>query len=124
MTLVLTMYLRVWINDQFICQQIALPKQPSWFLVFGVNEEEINEICLTILKLYARKKPDAEKLDKEVEELKKVHSEAKLKAKGLLGNALSSNNTGFSPNSQPTSPKKSPSLDSKKENGSTALSPR
>lgn len=36
--------------------QIPLPTRPHWFLLFGTTEEEIQEICLTTLKLYTRKK--------------------------------------------------------------------
>uniref|UniRef100_G1QHX2 Cyclin L2 n=1 Tax=Nomascus leucogenys TaxID=61853 RepID=G1QHX2_NOMLE len=36
--------------------EIPLPNRPHWFLLFGATEEEIQEICLKILQLYARKK--------------------------------------------------------------------
>ena len=38
----------------FFSQQIALPNSPPWFAIFNVEENHIHEICLTILKLYAR----------------------------------------------------------------------
>ena len=36
--------------------QIVLPKSPPWFQIFGATEEEIQDICLSILRLYARPK--------------------------------------------------------------------
>lgn len=63
--------------------QIPLPNSPSWFAIFNVDEQNIQEICLTILKLYARPRPNYEKLEAKVNELKKAQMEAKNKAKGL-----------------------------------------
>lgn len=42
----------------FICfpSQIPLPSKPYWYLLFGASEDEIKEICVTTLRLYARKK--------------------------------------------------------------------
>lgn len=36
--------------------QIPLPNSPAWFSIFGVKEDEIQDICLSVLKLYARPK--------------------------------------------------------------------
>ena len=36
--------------------QVPLPNNPPWFNIFDVTEDEINDICLGILKLYARPK--------------------------------------------------------------------
>uniref|UniRef100_A0A2K5Z1J0 Cyclin L2 n=1 Tax=Mandrillus leucophaeus TaxID=9568 RepID=A0A2K5Z1J0_MANLE len=47
--------------------EIPLPNRPHWFLLFGATEEEIQEICLKILQLYARKKVDLTHLEGEVE---------------------------------------------------------
>ncbi|XP_050414374.1 cyclin-L1 isoform X1 [Patella vulgata] len=63
--------------------QIALPINPSWFGLFQVDEEEIQQICLTLLYLYSRKKPNYEELERVVDKAKKLQVEAKLKAKGL-----------------------------------------
>ncbi|CAL1266993.1 unnamed protein product [Larinioides sclopetarius] len=94
--------------------QIPLPNKPAWYLVFDVSEQDINDISMIILSLYTRKKPDPERLEKIVEELKANHMEAKLKAKGIV---LNNNQVTSSP-SQQTSPKngiKSPESDGKKE---------
>ncbi|XP_066412467.1 cyclin-L1 [Molothrus aeneus] len=87
--------------------QIPLPTRPHWFLLFGTTEEEIQEICLTTLKLYTRKKPNYEFLDKEVEKRKMALQEAKLKAKGLNPDGTPALSTlgGFSPASKPSSPR-------------------
>lgn len=39
---------------------MPLPSSPPWFELFDVEEEDIKEICLTILRLYARKKVNLE----------------------------------------------------------------
>ncbi|XP_005987362.1 cyclin-L1a [Latimeria chalumnae] len=87
--------------------QIPLPNRPHWFLLFGATEKEIQDICVTTLKLYTRKKPNYELLDKEVEKRKVALQEAKLKAKGLNpeGTPALSTLGGFSPASKPSSPR-------------------
>ncbi|XP_078523290.1 cyclin-L1 isoform X2 [Lissotriton helveticus] len=87
--------------------QIALPTRPHWFVLFGATEDEIQEVCITTLKLYTRKKPNYELLEKEVERRKAALQEAKLKAKGLNpdGTPALSNMGGFSPASKPSSPR-------------------
>uniref|UniRef100_A0A8C5I0Y6 Cyclin-L1 n=1 Tax=Gouania willdenowi TaxID=441366 RepID=A0A8C5I0Y6_GOUWI len=86
--------------------QMPLPSKPHWYLLFGVTEEEIKEICITTLKLYTRKKPNYEQLEKEVERRKVYIAEAKLKAKGLNPDGTPALSTlgGFSPASKPSSP--------------------
>uniref|UniRef100_A0A2K6SE68 Cyclin L2 n=1 Tax=Saimiri boliviensis boliviensis TaxID=39432 RepID=A0A2K6SE68_SAIBB len=64
--------------------EIPLPSRPHWFLLFGATEEEIKEICLKILQLYARKKVDLTHLEGEVEKRKHAIEEAKQQARGLL----------------------------------------
>ncbi|XP_055751034.1 cyclin-L1-like isoform X4 [Salvelinus fontinalis] len=86
--------------------QMPLPSRPHWYLLFGATEEEIKNICIKTLKLYTRKKPDYDRLEKEVEKRKMSMQEAKLKAKGLNpdGTPALSNLGGFSPGSKPCSP--------------------
>lgn len=85
--------------------QIALPNNPPWFAVFGVSEEDIQDTCRRVLSIYNRK-PDAEALEKKVEELKRAHLEAKLRAKLLSGTTTPTlgNGASFSPNSRTNSP--------------------
>ncbi|KAB0391425.1 hypothetical protein E2I00_019082 [Balaenoptera physalus] len=87
--------------------QIPLPTRPHWFLLFGTTEEEIQEICIETLRLYTRKKPNYELLEKEVEKRKVALQEAKLKAKGLNPDGTPALSTlgGFSPASKPSSPR-------------------
>uniref|UniRef100_A0A671LTH2 Cyclin-L1-like n=1 Tax=Sinocyclocheilus anshuiensis TaxID=1608454 RepID=A0A671LTH2_9TELE len=83
--------------------QLTLPSRPNWYLLFGATEEEIKDICLTTLKLYTRKKPNYELLEKEVDKRKVALQEAKLKAKGLNPDCTPALSTlgGFSPGSKP-----------------------
>ncbi|XP_054984405.1 cyclin-L1 [Sorex araneus] len=87
--------------------QIPLPTRPHWFLLFGTTEEEVQEICVETLRLYTRKKPNYELLEKEVEKRKVALQEAKLKAKGLNPDGTPALSTlgGFSPASKPSSPR-------------------
>uniref|UniRef100_A0A8D3BFM7 Cyclin-L1 n=1 Tax=Scophthalmus maximus TaxID=52904 RepID=A0A8D3BFM7_SCOMX len=86
--------------------QIPLPSRPQWYLLFGASEDEIKEICITTLKLYTRKKPNYDQMEKEVERRKVFLAEAKLKAKGLNPDGTPALSTlgGFSPASKPCSP--------------------
>ncbi|TKS81220.1 Cyclin-L1 [Collichthys lucidus] len=86
--------------------QIPLPSRPHWYLLFGATEDEVKEICITTLKLYTRKKPNYDHLEKEVERRKVFLAEAKLKAKGLNPDGTPALSTlgGFSPASKPCSP--------------------
>lgn len=52
-------------------QGIPLPSNPPWYGIFKVTEEQIIDICYRILHLYKRQKPNVEKLEGAVEELKK-----------------------------------------------------
>jgi hypothetical protein len=36
--------------------QIPLPNSPPWYFIFKVSKEEIDDICVHILRLYNRKK--------------------------------------------------------------------
>uniref|UniRef100_A0A672MJG8 Cyclin-L1-like n=1 Tax=Sinocyclocheilus grahami TaxID=75366 RepID=A0A672MJG8_SINGR len=91
--------------------QISLPSRPLWYLLFGATEEEIKDICVTTLKLYTRKKPNYELLEKEVDKRKVALQEAKLKAKGLNPDGTPALSTlgGFSPGSKPYRPQGSKS---------------
>ncbi|TNN72600.1 Cyclin-L1 [Liparis tanakae] len=86
--------------------QIPLPSKPNWYLLFGASEDEVKEVCVTTLKLYTRKKPNYDQMEKEVERRKMFLSEAKLKAKGLNPDGTPALSTlgGFSPASKPCSP--------------------
>ncbi|XP_059547555.1 cyclin-L2 isoform X2 [Myotis daubentonii] len=83
--------------------EIPLPNRPHWFLLFGATEEEIQEICLKTLQLYARKKVDLTHLESEVEKRKHAMDEAKAQARGLLPGSTPAldSTSGFSPAPKP-----------------------
>ncbi|XP_057655462.1 cyclin-L1 [Diorhabda carinulata] len=72
--------------------KLPLPKNPSWFSIFGATEEEIRDISIRIMKLYTRPKPNIESLEKKVEELCEKYKAARTKARGS-GNNTPNNNT-------------------------------
>lgn len=112
--------------------QIPLPSKPYWYLVFGATKEDIKEICISTMKLYSRKKPNREQLEKQVDKRKVALEEARLKARGQNPNgtpALSAIG-GFSPASKPSSPRevkveeKSPNSKLLKESENRQLFPK
>ncbi|KAH3825631.1 cyclin-L1-like [Dreissena polymorpha] len=87
--------------------QVPLPNSPPWFELFNVIEEEIRNICLTILRLYARQKPNPDALEKKVTAARAVQLEAKQKAKGLFSerdspNSISRNDSPKNVSPNPT----------------------
>ncbi|CAC5385116.1 CCNL [Mytilus coruscus] len=73
--------------------QIALPDRPSWYSIFNVREDDIQEICLTILRLYARQRPNVEELGAKVMEAKRIQMENKKKSKGMTSDYGTPNST-------------------------------
>ncbi|XP_023012640.1 cyclin-L2 [Leptinotarsa decemlineata] len=80
--------------------KLPLPKNPSWFSIFGATEEDIRDISVRILKLYNRPKANIESLEKKVEDLCEKYKSARAKARGS-GNDTP-NNTDSSPSQQKT----------------------
>jgi len=99
---------------------ISLPKQPAWFSLFKVTEPEIVDICQRILRLYKRPKPNADDLDKKVDELKKRYQDAKLKSKGIV----SGNNTPNSLHSPKNNNVEKPRSRSESRSRSSSRSPK
>lgn len=64
---------------------IPLPNNPSWYGIFKVSEDHIVDVCYRIMALYKRQKPNVEKLEEAVEELKTKYWESKNKAKAAAG---------------------------------------
>lgn len=60
-------------------QNIPLPANPGWFLIFRVSEDDMLDVCYRIMSLYKRAKPNAEALDSAVDALKKKYQEQKKK---------------------------------------------
>ncbi|XP_049780285.1 cyclin-L1 isoform X3 [Schistocerca nitens] len=88
---------------------IPLPKSPAWYSLFRVEEKDIQDVCMRILRLYARKKPNSEELERRVEELRKQYQEARLKARGTnstgTGGGAGSNSPGSPSRARHTSPR-------------------
>merc|ERR1712226_638428 len=57
--------------------KVPLPKNPSWFDVLGVEEDDIKDCCYRIMCLYDRKKPNHDDLERKVEELRRKMEENK-----------------------------------------------
>jgi hypothetical protein len=51
--------------------QINLPMKPAWYILFGCDAEEIDEISLAILRVYARPRRNLAKLDAVISKAKK-----------------------------------------------------
>ncbi|XP_050315837.1 cyclin-L2 [Anthonomus grandis grandis] len=73
--------------------KLPLPKNPHWFTFFGATEKEIRDICIRILKLYSRPKPNIDDLEKQVEDLCEKYKNQRAKAKGISGNNSPNNNS-------------------------------
>ncbi|KAK4878121.1 hypothetical protein RN001_010627 [Aquatica leii] len=83
--------------------KLPLPKSPAWFSLFGVTEQEIRDVSLRILRLYARPKINVEALERKIEELCRKYQDAKMKARGNSGNNTPNNNSPSSPSTQKSS---------------------
>ncbi|KAB0791244.1 hypothetical protein PPYR_03044 [Photinus pyralis] len=83
--------------------KLPLPKNPAWFSLFGVTEQEIRDVSLRILRLYARSKINVDTLEKKIEELCKKYQDAKIKLRGNSGNNTPNNNSPSSPSAQKSS---------------------
>ncbi|CAH0548599.1 unnamed protein product [Brassicogethes aeneus] len=81
--------------------KLPLPKNPSWYTIFGATEHEIRDIAVRILKLYNRPKPNADALEKKVDELCKKYLDLRAKTRGTSG-GNTPNNDSSSPNQQKT----------------------
>lgn len=60
-----------------------LPKNPSWFQVLGVEEDDIKDCCYRMICLYNRKKANHEELETIVEGLRKKMDDERRAAKEL-----------------------------------------
>lgn len=58
-----------------------LPKNPSWFDVLGVEEDDIKDCCYRMICLYNRKKPNQEELEGLVDKLRRKMEESRRLAK-------------------------------------------
>lgn len=60
---------------------VPLPTSPSWYEIFKVDEDQIVDVCYRIMALYKRTKPNVEKLEDAVEQLKKKYMESRTKSR-------------------------------------------
>lgn len=61
---------------------IPLPNNPTWYGSFKVAEDDIIDVCYRMLALYKRPKPNVEKLEDAVEQLKAKFLESRIKVRG------------------------------------------
>ncbi|CAB4022510.1 cyclin-L2 isoform X1 [Paramuricea clavata] len=107
--------------------KIPLPSRPPWWELFDSNMEDIEEVCITLLKLYQRPKISLQTLNKAVDQLKRAKkiTESLTNADGS-GSKKKTSGSNFSrsgsPNSNPSPAQgessKARTSDAKK-NGST-----
>jgi len=93
--------------------KVALPKNPSWFQVLSVEEDDIKECCYSMICLYNRKKPNQEELEGEVESLRRKQEQSRRAARGEPASGNTNSNT---PNAS-TPPSRSGSPTGKAEKG-------
>ncbi|KAK7501860.1 hypothetical protein BaRGS_00006946 [Batillaria attramentaria] len=79
--------------------QVPLPSNPPWYELFRVDRLDIEAICMALLHLYARAKPNYDQLEKIVEEAKKQQVEAKQRAKSGAPSGNGTPNSGSRANS-------------------------
>ena len=57
---------------------IVLAKKPAWYPLFGCHEDDLKDIFIRILKLYTRPKPNADELDRIVNELQQAYKQSRV----------------------------------------------
>merc|ERR1712150_433343 len=82
--------------------KVPLPKNPSWFDVLGVEEDDIKDCCYRIMCLYDKKKPNHDDLERKVEELRRKMEENKKHRSAAASNIHTPSNS--SPASRTGSP--------------------
>eukprot|EP00795_Rhopilema_esculentum_P007125 gene7125-12779_t len=117
--------------------KISLPQRPPWWELFDSTYDDVEEISLTLLKLYARPKVRMNKLDEAIENAKKLLQDKKDVAKenggdGTPGsftpahtspNIASNNNLPTKPSSKTASPAKASPSDKTTDQGKTRNNP-
>lgn len=58
---------------------INMSTSPPWFVIFKVQESDLIDACFRIMELYHRGKPNTEKLESAVDELKKQYQDQRKK---------------------------------------------
>ncbi|XP_059479248.1 cyclin-L1-like [Neocloeon triangulifer] len=83
--------------------KIPMSKDPPWYGIFGVKEDDLLDICYSILRLYRRPKAIPDQLEKIVLDLQTKYQETRNRARqaGLLNSA---NNTPAQNSLSPSTP--------------------
>lgn len=68
---------------------INMSTTPPWFVIFKVSEEDLIDACYRIMELYHRGKPNIEKLEAAVDELKKKYQDQRKKEQRASNNNAS-----------------------------------
>lgn len=58
---------------------VNMSTSPPWYVIFKVQEDDLIDACFRIMELYHRGKPNTEKLEEAVEELKKQYQDRRQK---------------------------------------------
>lgn len=64
---------------------LPLPNNPHWFSLFSVKEEDIQDVCMRILRLYNRSKVNSDEVERKVEIQKRIYQANKMISLGVLG---------------------------------------
>ncbi|CAB3363524.1 Hypothetical predicted protein [Cloeon dipterum] len=84
--------------------KIPMLKEPPWYSLFGAKEDDLLEICYSILRLYNRPKANADKLERIVVELQTKYQEERARQRKLAGLLNSANNTPAQNSLSPSTP--------------------
>jgi len=66
---------------------IVLPRRPAWYLLFSCQEPHLKDICIRILKLYTRPKPNADELNRIVTQLEQAYQQSRHRSKHATNDA-------------------------------------
>uniref|UniRef100_H2Z208 Cyclin-L1 n=1 Tax=Ciona savignyi TaxID=51511 RepID=H2Z208_CIOSA len=102
--------------------QVPLPNQPHWFYLFNATEEDIQQICLALMRLYQHKKASHEDLEKKVDARRTFLQQEKAKAREAAGLANASVQNSPVTNSSPFQDNNSPKKESRDNNRPSSLS--
>nr|XP_002128551.1 cyclin-L1-like [Ciona intestinalis] len=94
--------------------QVPLPNQPHWFCLFNATEEDIQQICMDLMRLYQHKKATHDELEKQVDIRRKFLQQEKAKAREAAGLSTASVQNSPVTNSSPFQDNASPKRDDKK----------
>ena len=73
---------------------IVMPRKPARYLLFSCVEQHLKDICIRIVKLYTRPKPNADELKKIVAQLEQAYQQSRHRSKHVIpdGGSVTPNN--------------------------------